>query len=56
MKIKILFFSDIHGIDENLELIKKLDEQEKFDKIVVLGDLYYPGPLFNKLSRETNSC
>ena len=42
--MKILFFSDIHGIDKNLKYIKEIDEKEKFDKIIVLGDLYYPGP------------
>lgn len=42
--IKILFFSDIHGIYTNLEHIKNLDIKENFDKIIVLGDLYYTGP------------
>ncbi len=41
--MKILFFSDIHGIVTNLEYIKELDVNEKFDKIIVLGDLYYMG-------------
>lgn len=45
--MKILFFSDIHGIPENLNRIKKLDDKEKFDKIVVLGDLYYAGPTYD---------
>ncbi|MEG1821010.1 MAG: phosphodiesterase [Malacoplasma sp.] len=45
--MKILFFSDIHGISDNLSYIKQIDENEKFDKIVVLGDLYYPGPIFD---------
>lgn len=49
--MKILFFSDIHGIDTNLNCIKELDKKEKFDKIVVLGDLYYSGPN----SENTNS-
>lgn len=39
--MKILFISDIHGIKTNLGYIRGLDEKEKFDKIVVLGDLYY---------------
>ena len=39
--MKILFISDIHGIKTNLEYIKELDKYEKFDKIVILGDLYY---------------
>ena len=45
--MKILFFSDIHGITTNLNKIKELDDKEKFDKIVCLGDLYYSGPTIN---------
>ena len=41
--MKILFLSDIHGINKNLNYIKKLDETKNFDKVVVLGDLYYGG-------------
>lgn len=52
--MKILFFSDIHGIVDNLECIKKLEEKENFDKIVVLGDLYYQGPTFDN-SKKINS-
>lgn len=37
--MKILFFSDIHGIYDNLEYIRKKEEKENFDKIIVLGDL-----------------
>ncbi len=52
--MKILFFSDIHGIKDNLIYIEKLLNEEDFDKIVVLGDLYYSGPNYdNKL--EINS-
>lgn len=46
--MKILFISDIHGIKKNLEYIKRLEESENFDKIVVLGDLYYAGPNYDK--------
>ena len=49
--MKILFFSDIHGIDENLKFIKEIDDKENFDKIVVLGDLYYPGPANDDLKK-----
>lgn len=45
--MKILFFSDIHGITKNLNYIKEIELKENFDKIVVLGDLYYPGPNFD---------
>lgn len=38
--MKILFFSDIHGIKKNLSKLEKVIHKEKFDKIVVLGDLY----------------
>lgn len=38
--MKILFFSDIHGIKKNLSKLKKIIDKEKFDKIIVLGDLY----------------
>ena len=46
--MKILFFSDIHGIYDNLKYIKALDDKNKFDKIVCLGDLYYGGPTYDK--------
>lgn len=39
--MKIIFFSDIHGIKTNLEKLKNIIENEKPNKIVVLGDLYY---------------
>lgn len=42
--MKILFFSDIHGITRNLSYIESLISKENFDKIIVLGDLYYSGP------------
>lgn len=45
--MKILFISDIHGITDNLKYIDELDKKEKFDKIVVLGDLYHSGPTFD---------
>lgn len=39
--MKILFISDIHGICNNLDYIDSLINKNKFDKLVVLGDLYY---------------
>ena len=39
--MKILFFSDIHGIPNNLHVIKEEVEKNKIDKIICLGDLYY---------------
>lgn len=52
--MKILFISDIHGIDINLRKIESIVDNEKIDKLVVLGDLYYAGPLYNK-KYEVNS-
>jgi len=46
--MKILFFSDIHGIKKNLPIIKEVIDKNEFDKIVVLGDLYYTGPNYNE--------
>lgn len=42
--MKLLIISDIHGITNNLEYIENLFITERFDKLVVLGDLYYIGP------------
>lgn len=53
--MKIIFLSDIHGVYDNLVVIEKLLENDKIDKIVVLGDLYYPGPNYNgKLKIESS--
>lgn len=52
--MKILFISDIHGIDINLRKIESIIDNEKIDKLVVLGDLYYARPLYNK-KYEVNS-
>lgn len=49
--MRLLFISDIHGISTNLEYIRELDNKNKFDKIVILGDIYYGGPSFY----ETNT-
>lgn len=42
--MKIMFISDIHGIKTNLEKIKKKFLEFNYNKLVVLGDLYYIGP------------
>ena len=42
--MKILIFSDIHGIKNNLDYLKEVYEKEKCDRVIVLGDLYYIGP------------
>ncbi len=50
--MKILFFSDIHGIANNLKYIEELEKENNFDKIVVLGDLYYTGPSYNMMQES----
>ena len=41
--MKLLFISDIHGRIKNLNFLEQLITKDNFDKIVVLGDLYYTG-------------
>ena len=45
--MRIMFISDIHGIKNNLELVKQRYNELKCTKLVVLGDLYYIGPRNN---------
>ncbi|MDD3392216.1 MAG: phosphodiesterase [Bacilli bacterium] len=45
--MKLLFFSDIHGIPTNLNIIEKVINNYHFNQIVVLGDLYYSGPNYD---------
>ena len=45
--MKILFISDIHGITTNLNVIEKIMTEGNIDKLVCLGDLYYPGPSYD---------
>lgn len=52
--MKVLFISDIHGIKKNIDFLTKLIESNKFDKIIVLGDIYYSGPSYD-LSYEVDS-
>jgi len=51
--MKILIISDIHGSSYYAERIKEIDEKEKPDQIILLGDLYYHGPR-NDFSQEYN--
>ena len=39
--MKLLIISDIHGESKNLAKIEEIFIQEKCDKLIVLGDLYY---------------
>lgn len=39
--MKVLVVSDIHG---SINDLNKIIEQEEFDKLFILGDLYYHGP------------
>ena len=38
--MKYMIISDIHGMTTNLQIIK--DKLDDCDKLIVLGDLYYP--------------
>jgi len=49
--MKVLVISDIHGSGYYAGKIKEINEKEKPDKIILLGDLYYHGPR-NNLSQE----
>ena len=49
--MKALVISDIHGSGYYGEKIKEINEKEKPDKIILLGDLYYHGPR-NSLTEE----
>lgn len=51
--MKLLIVSDIHGSGYYADKIKKLVEEEKPDKLILLGDLYYHGPR-NVLTKEYN--
>jgi len=51
--MKLLIISDIHGSNYYAERIKEIDEKEKPDQIILLGDLYYHGPR-NDLTLEYN--
>lgn len=44
--MKLLFLSDIHGIPKNLSKVEEIIKQQKIDKLIVLGDLYYAGPSY----------
>lgn len=51
--MKLLIVSDIHGSSYYAKKLKEINEKEKPDKIVLLGDLYYHGPR-NDLTQEYN--
>ena len=42
--MKLLFFSDVHGVPSTLELLLKRADGLAPDKLVVLGDALYHGP------------
>ena len=42
--MKVLFFSDIHGVADNLEKLLNFIEELKPDQLVLLGDALYHGP------------
>lgn len=39
--MKIMFVSDIHGRVDSLQRIEEIYKEEKVDKIIFLGDMYY---------------
>ena len=45
--MKLLIASDIHGDIESAEILIKVFNEEKCDKIVLLGDVLYHGPRNN---------
>lgn len=49
--MKILIISDIHGSSYYAQKIKEIEEREKPEQIILLGDLYYHGPR-NELTQE----
>ena len=49
--MKLLIISDIHGSNYYANKILEINEKEKPDKIILLGDLYYHGPR-NNLTKE----
>ena len=51
--MKLLILSDIHGSSYYAKKIVEIEKQEKPDKIILLGDLYYHGPR-NPLTEEYN--
>jgi len=42
--MKLMFISDIHGSSQCLEVVLKRYNEEKADKLVILGDVLYHGP------------
>lgn len=42
--MKFMIVSDIHGSFEDLKKVIEIFEEEKLDKLVLLGDLLYHGP------------
>ena len=51
--MKILIISDIHGSSYYAEKIKEIENRERPELIILLGDLYYHGPR-NDLTQEYN--
>ncbi len=51
--MKLLIISDIHGSLYYAKKILEIENREKPDKIILLGDLYYHGPR-NELTQEYN--
>ena len=48
--MKLLIISDIHGSSYYAKKLEEIYNKEKPDKLIVLGDLYYHGPI-NELTQ-----
>ena len=42
--MKCMIISDIHGSYDDLRKVMDIYEEEKFDKLIILGDILYHGP------------
>ena len=42
--MKLLFFSDVHGSPESLDLLLRQTERLEPDQLILLGDVLYHGP------------
>ncbi len=42
--MKLMIISDIHGSYEDLQTVMNYYEEEKADKLIILGDILYHGP------------
>lgn len=53
--MKIMIISDIHGYSKNLKKVISVFNKEKCEKLIILGDLFYPGNDEEEVKRILNS-